>query len=549
MRERHVFMRTTSLRKAMWLVGLLGVGGLAVFGHDVSASTLYRRLEGEPATLNPILQTTEVEELVLATVSRNLVDVDPQLRLTPGLCDRWTISPDLREYTFHLRDEATWEDGSPVTAQDALATLRLLRDPRVSALRYASGLESLQSAHAVDRKTFQVLFSAPYALRLFAFHIGLVPAARHARQDAVAAPENRVPVANGPYRVATWRTGQEIVLERNQHYWGQRAAYDRIVYRILPDQEQAYRALLRGELDETRLSADQAAAAMQDPRFARCCRVLQYPNLSFLYLAYNHRKPKFQDARVRRALTMLLDRQAIVDRLYGGAGRVISGPWPTSLSAYDPAVTPYPFDPARARSLLLAAGWQPTSRGLLRVDELFTLRLLYTAASITSREIAEITQASLATVGITCTPEGVDWPNLNARLATGDFDAAVLAFANDPNPDLFQEWHSSQAAPHGLNASGYRKPRVDALIELARNTADEARRTAAFHELHRLLHDEEPATWLCEVAERHAVSRRVDGITVSPAGLFRFWPGATAWYPAGSVRGRDRAAAIGRQHP
>jgi peptide/nickel transport system substrate-binding protein len=497
----------------------------------VSAATLYRRLEAEPSTLNPILATTDVEEIVLANFSRNLLDIDAHLNLIPGLCDHWTISPDQRHYALHLREEAAWEDGTPLTAHDLAVTLRLLTNPHVPASRYAPGLESLRSVTELDRQTIKVDFDHAYALRLFAFHVGLVPASRYEHHDILTAPENRAPIANGPYRVQAWRTGEEIVLVRNERYWGPRGAYDRIVFRVVPDQGQAYRALVRGELDETRLSAEQAHDTAQDPEFGRCCHLLQFPALSFLYVAYNHRNPLFHDPVTRRALTMLLDRQAMIDHLYGGAGHLISGPWPTALSAYDPTVQPYPLDPQVARALLERAGWRAHEGVLTRDGKPFRFHLLYTGTSATSREIAEIIQASLSGAGIACTPEAIDWPALNSRLATGEFDAAVLAFANDVNPDLFEEWHSSQVPPLGLNASGLTDATVDQLITISRAEGDPKQRVKLFHELHRRMHDLEAATWLFETVERHAVANHVDGVSVSSLGLFRFWPGAVAWSP------------------
>jgi peptide/nickel transport system substrate-binding protein len=498
--------------------------------------TLYRRLEAEPATLNPILETSEIEEFVLADVSRNLIDADNHLVLVGGLCDRWEVSPDLRTLTFHLRSEAVWEDGSPVTSHDAVFTIERIVDPSVPAIRFASGLESFTGAREIDSKTFRVTFAKPYALRLAAFRFGLLPASRYEHRTLLGAPENRSPLSNGPYRMESWRTGEEIVLRRNDRYWGSRGAFDRIVFRIVPNQEQAYRALVRGDLDEMRLSAEEAAGSPTDPGFKHCCRLVQFYDLSFLYLGYNHRNPVFADSHTRRALTMLLDRQGIVDHLFGGAGRVLSGPWPASMPAYDQSIVPYPFDPKRARSILAEAGWHGAEGGLTRNGHRFQFRLLYTASSKTSREIAEIATASFAEAGIECIPVAVEWATLTKRLEAGDFDAAILSWANDLNPDLFEEWHSSQAPPRGMNSLSYNNPTVDNLIEMARVEGDPQKRIALFHRLHALLHQDEPATWLCQVAARYGIAKRIQGVVTSPIGLFRFWPGSSSWFAGGRER-------------
>ena len=513
-------------------VPLLAAAFLAVICAAADAGeTLYRRLEAEPLTLNPILETSAVEESILGLLSRKLLDIDEHLNLVGGLCDDWSVSSDLRRYTLHLRSNATWEDGTPVTSHDAALTLRLIADPKIPAMRFATALESFTGVRELDTKTLEVTFAKPYALRLLAFHFGLLPARRYEHHDVLQAPENRSPLANGPYRIRSWRTGQEIRLVRNDRYWGTRAPFEEVVFRILPDQTQAYRSLTRSLIDETRLSAEQAMGAARDARFQACCRTLVVPDLTFLYVGYSQRVPAFRDARTRRALTMIVDRQAIVDHVYGGRGRVLSGPFPAELPAYDTSVPPYPYDPGAAARLLRDAGWESTSRGLVQDGVPFEFRLLYTAMSKSSREIAELLTAAWASAGITCHPVALDWAALTKQLDAGDFDAVLAAWTNDVNPDLFESWHSSQAAPRGLNSTGYANPRVDALIEASRAEPDPNRRLVLFHQLHRLLHEEAPATWVCEVGQQYGINKRLKDVRPSPIGLFRFWPGASAWTP------------------
>ena len=492
-------------------------------------AALYRRLEGEPGTLNPILQTSETEESVLANVTRNLIDVDRGLQPIGGLCDRWESTDDRRTFVFHLRPEACWEDGAPVTSRDAVFTLRRVTDPRVPAPALSPGFESFLAADEVDARTFRVKFSKSYAFRLLAFHLPLLPARRYENRDLLAAPENRAPVSNGPYRFRRWKSGEEIELVRNERYWGKPAPFDRMIFRILPDQTQAYRALVRGELDEARLGAEQSARAESDPQFSECCRLLRFYDLSITYLGYNNRLACFRDPATRKALTMLLDRQAIVDRIYRGAGRVLSGPWPADIPEYDPAILPYPFDPVQARGLLERAGWRPAADGLTRDGAVFRFDLLYYAKSNSSREVAELAREAFQRVGIDCRPAATEWAVLTKRMDAGDFDAVVASWASDVNPDLYATWHSSQSAPIGMNNLSYRSSTADRLIELIRTETDDRSRLALFHRLHAALHDDEPATWLFQAEERHAVSRRLNGVEASPAGLFRFWPGSAAW--------------------
>jgi len=217
--------------------------------------------------LNPLLQTDDYAAFVISDVARNLVDLDRKLEPAPGLAQSWEISPDARTFTFHLRPDAVWEDGTPVTSADAAFTFKTVTDPKVPALLFSEPLDGLEGVEVVDARTFRLRFSKPYAFRLFAFNLPLVSAARNVGRDFLASPDDRAPFSNGPYRVARWKTAESIELVRNPNYAGPRAHFDRVVFRILPDAVQAYRALERGEIDEMRLSTEQWKAAGSDARF------------------------------------------------------------------------------------------------------------------------------------------------------------------------------------------------------------------------------------------------------------------------------------------
>ncbi|MGH9441395.1 MAG: ABC transporter substrate-binding protein [Thermoanaerobaculia bacterium] len=502
-------------------------------GSPRDGGTLYRRLEGEPVTLNPILQTSDYEEFVLAGVSRNLIDFDKAMKPLGGLCDRWEISPDQRVVTLHLRQEAVWQDGSPVTSKDAIFTIEKVADPKSEALFFSPNFDSFQKAEALDDRSFRVTFTQPYAYRLYAFNLPLLPAAIYAKQDLLKAPENRAPVSNGPYRFVRWRTSESIELSRNERYWGPRPHFDRVLFRIVPDQAQALRALERGDLDEMRVSTDQWKQARADPRFLARCRLVLFFDLSYFYVGYNNRSPLFSDAATRRALTMLLDRGSLVRDLFFGTARIISGPWAADSPAYDPSVAPYPFDPARAKEILASAGWKSSGPDhvLERGGKRFEFDLLYGSGSQSAQQVAEVFRDALGRAGIVCRPRAVEWAAFAKKMDAGDFDAVASSYsASDPNPDLFANWHSSQAPPNGLNNLSYSDPEADRLILAARLELDDAKRIAIDHRLHRILHDDEPATFALQSAQKYAISRRIGGLVTTPLGLFKFWPDSVGWW-------------------
>jgi peptide/nickel transport system substrate-binding protein len=493
--------------------------------------TLYRRLEGEPSTLNGILQTSDYETFVISEVSRNLIDFDKNLKDVGGLCDRWEVSSDGRSYTLHLRDSAVWEDGTPVSSRDAVYTIGRVVDPNIPAALYSPNFEGLAAVSAVDEKTFRVAFREPYAFRLYAFNMPLLPASRYEKKDLLTAPENRAPLSNGPYRFVSWKTSESIELARNERYWGDRPHFDRVIFRVLPDNTQAYRALKEGSLDEMRMNSEQWRESSKDAAFQKCCRVTMFYDLSYFFLGYNNRSPLFADARTRRALSLFLDRAALAHDLYFDTARPLSGPWAASSPAYDSSVAPDPFDPASARRLLAEAGWKADATGVLeRKAKKFDFELLYGAGSVPGRQISEVLKRELETAGIVCRPRPMEAATLFKRMDDGDFEAVVSSWSADPNPDPYANWHSSQAPPHGLNNLSYSNPEADRLMEAARREFDPARRGEIYHRLHRVIHDDAPATFAFQAAQKYALSRRVGGVVTTPIGLFKFWPDSVAWW-------------------
>jgi peptide/nickel transport system substrate-binding protein len=498
-------------------------------------TTLHRRLFGEPGTLNAILQTDVPEQLVLQYLSRNLFDFDARLKLEPGLAERLEASADGLTCTVHLRPDAVWEDGTPVTPADGVFTLRKISESGTPAPLYKPLFEDLVSVEEAGPHAFRARFRRPYAYRAMAFVLPLLPEKRFEGVSLETAPANRTPLSNGPYRLVSWKAQESIELERNPRYWGERGAFDRILFRILPENAVAYRALVSGDLDESWIDTELRERAAADAGFAACCRVLEFYDLDYNYIALDIRLPFFRDARVRRALTMLLDRDAIARTLYRGSAHVISGPWAPESPAYDPSVLPLPYDPKGAEALLEKAGWRDTDGDGTRdrSGRAFDFELLVSAGNAIGRQIDEIFAASLRAAGIRARVRPIEWASLVERLDSGQFEAASLASsASDPNPDPYSYWHSSQWPPRGLNSGYYRNPEADRLMDSARIEPDEARRIALYHRLHRILRDDAPAIFLVNATKKYGLSRRLEGVETSPLGPFSIWPGPLAWRAA-----------------
>ncbi len=426
-----------------------------------------------------------------------------------------------------------WEDGSPVTARDAVFTIRRIMDPAVPSPLFKPVFETLASVEATGPLSFTAKFREADPAHAMAFVLPLLPEKRYAGKSFLKARENRNPLSDGPYRFVSWKAQDSLVLERNEKYFGPRAHFDRIVFRILPENSVAYQAVLTGSLDETAIDESLKQQAARDPEYARCCRTVEFYTLDYNYIALNNRSPLFADARVRRAVTMLLDRGSIVRNLFRGSARIISGPWAPDSPAYDASVTPLPFDPAGAAKLLEEAGWRDTNGDGTRdrAGREFVFELLVSAGSNIGRQIDEMLATEFARVGVKAEVRPLEWASFVERIDGGDFEAASLAWsASDPNPDPFPYWHSSQWPPHGLNSGFYRNPEADRLMEEARREMNADARLRIYHRLHAIFRDDAPAVFVTNASAKYALRRDIGGLVTSPLGFAGIWPGPIGWW-------------------
>ncbi|HEY3350915.1 MAG TPA: ABC transporter substrate-binding protein [Thermoanaerobaculia bacterium] len=515
---------------------LLALAACGVRGKD-QTSVIRRRLDGEPKTLNPILATTDAEQIVVALLSRNLLDYDENLNLVPGLAEEVSDSPDHLVFTVRLRPDARWEDGTPVTSADVVFTLNAVMDPKVPALTRRSFFEGLVKAEAVDARTTRVTFKTPSAGRRDAFNLWLLSAAAWKDGDLATHPRNRNPLANGPYRVGSWEPGRTLSLVRNTQYAGPAAPAEQVVFRVVPETAPAFAGLQSGDLDEMRLTFAQKKDVDAKAGTPGAPRAVTFDELSYAYFGWSNRSPLFSDRRVRRALTMLIDRESINRNLYGGLAKLANGPLPPAHWAWNSSITPWPYDPKAAEALLDEAGFRKgpdgiRHRGNLRFAFTFSLGM----GSDVQRQMVELAQQSFRKAGIDMQIQPLEWAAFAAKMDAGELEAWAAALNLDPYPDLGVSWHSAQVPPTGLNNASYRNPEVDGLLDRLRSTFDRGEAIRLLGEVQRLVHEDEPVSFLNTPLTKWGVSGRIEGVKTSPYGLFLFWPGASAWRPAAGSR-------------
>jgi peptide/nickel transport system substrate-binding protein len=516
------------------LIVLVAVATLSCGRGEPAArpvAVLSRVLDGDPATLDPTTTNEEAGLLVEALIYRPLLGLDAERRLVPDLATTWTVSPNGLVYEFRLDPNAKWDDGKPVTSDDVRFTLERIRDPKVPALNWRWGFEDLAAIETPDPGTVRVRFTRTYSERLLAFNLPIVSAAAFARARAPAETD-RHPVGSGPYRLESWEANQTIRLARRADAPAQPGAFGQVVFRVLPDSAVRFRAGSLGELDEFRVTRDQRRTAEASPDFLARNRILRVPQFLIVLVVWNCRNPFLADARVRRALSLSWPREEAARRLYPPDGAsLISGPYPPGVPENAPEIRPPAYDPASSARLLEEAGWKAGPDGVRRRDgRKASIELLFQAGQISLANLGEILRSSYEKVGVELVLRPLDWAAFSQRADAGEFDGQLTArLFLPPNLDPYPYFQSGETPPRGQNTGFYRNAEADRLLEAERRELDDGKRLELYRRIHRLLAADPPADFLWSADQYWAVSRRLEGVQVSPLGLFHFLPGPLGW--------------------
>lgn len=489
------------------------------------------RLESDVETLNAVLQTSEDERQVMAFLHDPLIDLDENANPIPATAARWEVLDGGRTYVLHLDPRATFSDGKPVRAQDVVFTLsKIVGDESTQFAGWFAELDLAQT-RAVDDRTVRVVFKEARVAQLLSFNIAVLPEHVYGKGDF---GRNRAVVGNGPYVLVKREPGRGIQLRRRADYWRTKPHIEHVHFRVVANDTVAWNALRRGDLDVGRINNSTWQRGKDDPAVRGKLDFLNVYLLSSNVILWNLDDAKLSDARVRRALAMSYDRNTVIERLYFGQARPVTGPFTPDQWANDPDVPPIEFNLQAASALLTSAGWRDTNGdGVLdRNGEKFELRLIIPAGNQPAIDQSQILQDALAKVGVKLEVAPLEGATLFEHVLTRNFQAAFVAWVNEPDPDPFSLFHSSQLPPNGLNAVGYKSPEADDLIERARREFDRTRRAELYHQLHELLARDQPYLWTVQVATKWAVNRRLQNVKASPAGLglYVWYPGPRAWW-------------------
>lgn len=438
---------------------------------------------------------------------------------------------------FTLRRGVRFHDGVELTAKDVRFTYETVMDPRNLSPRVPD-FEPVKRVDTPDPYTVRVTYKRLFQPGFESWGMGILPEhlLNRERLDAEARAAgrdparftvrdsgfNRRPVGSGPFRFVDWKSDVSIRLERFDGYWEGPPNFREYLIRIIPDLLTTELAFYAGTADAYGAQAHQVARLQDDPRFHAVQRLV----LGYTYIGYNMRRPVFQDVRVRRALGMAIDVEAIIRYVLYGQGERTTGPYPRQTPYYDPDVAPLPYDPEGAARLLAEAGWRRNAEGILAKDgQPLAFTLITNSGNEERRAIMVIAQNAWRRLGIRVDTLELEWAVfINQRVDKGDFDALVLGWSMGLDPDIYQLFHSSQTGHFQLNFVGYRNPRADELMVRIRQEYDEARQTAMARELHRVIAADQPYTFLYVRRALSLLDGKIVRLVRGPDGQPRYQP-------------------------
>lgn len=515
----------------------------------------------EPNSLLPTDAQTSSSREIIDNVYDHLAEIGPKLNTVgdagfePRVAERWDWAPDSLSIAFHLNPRARFHDGSPVRAADVRASFGLFKDPKAAA-SIAPLLANVDSVTVRDSLTAVAWFHThqPEEFYSLVYNVYVMPAralAGRSLDQLAGAPIARAPIGSGRFRFVRWDAGSRVEMIADTANYRGRAKLDRIVFSVIPDINAGLTQFRSGQADFIEaIPPDQIEAVDSAPS----TRAVPYPSLQYGFLAFNLNDPKthkqphpiFGDVRVRRALSMGVDRAAMLRNVFGSRGRIGRGPFPASAPFADTSVAPPPFDTAHAAALLDSAGWKRGADGMRSKNgKALAFSIISPSSSLPRHRYAVLLQDQFKKLGAAVSLDEMDFGTYIKKQSSRDFDASLAAFSTDPSPSgMKQNWGTPGGGTESQNVTGYSSPKFDAILDSALASFDPARSTAYMKQADAVVLRDAPAIWLYDVLTVAGASRRIQtrGIRAD-----EWWAGLADWTIPPSQRiARDKVGLGGK---
>jgi peptide/nickel transport system substrate-binding protein len=478
--------------------GLLAASGMPALAQAPKrGGTLHAVVQPEPPMLMQGLNQNGPTLVVAGNIYESLLRFDEKLVPQPSLAKSWEISADAKVYTFKLQEGVKWHDGKPFSADDVVFSLdKFLREvhPRWRPLANAQ----IESIDKVDELTVKITLKQPFGPLLLALETSfspIIPKHIYDGTDYRANPANNTPIGTGPYKFKEWKKGSYIHLVRHEDYWIKgRPNLDEIYYQIIPDAAARAVAYETGKVDLlTGGSVDVYDVARLSKLPNTCTTTKGWEMFApHAWVAVNHRTGILANKQFRQGLMHALDREFYRDVVFGGLGKVPTGPISSKTRFYDADVRKYEFSTAKAKDLIKESGYkgEPIKLLALPYGEMWN-------------RLGEAVKQNLADAGVNVVIESTDVPGWTARVGNFEFELTFnfLYQFGDPAVGVARSYVTSNIVkgnPFG-NAGGYSNATADMLFADAAKTAGDTARQELYTKAQKLLAEELPVLWINEM--------------------------------------------------
>lgn len=523
--------------------------------------------------LNPINYTDAGANYIMRNIFYSLIYIDFEtLELVPQVAEARpeieVLEDGKMKITYIIREEAIWDDGTPITAKDAEFTLKVIKNPKVDNVHIKPYFEFIEDMIFYDDnpKKFTFICKEKYIqAEVQSGDLSLLPRQQYdpnnlmdeftikqlnEETEALATNPKIVEFAEafnsekyqrdpnfivgcGPYKLKEWQTGQKIVLERKKEWWGDKLKgtnmyFDinapEIIYQTINDQTTAKEAIKAGEVDVMRgVKSKDFKELINNDKFKKNFVAHTPPQMAYSYIGINVRKPMFADKRTRQAIAHLVDVDKIIDAIVLGYGSRAVGPiHPRNEKQFNSNVEPYDYNPEKAKTLLAEVGWADNDGdGILEKvidgqNTKFEFTYLYNQGNDTRKAVGLLLQEEARKVGITVNVISQDWSIFLESTKQHNFDTYYGGWVTSPIPNDHKQIYHTSSYNGGSNYTGFGNDETDALIEAIRTEIDEDKRAVLNHQFQDILHDECSYIYLYYPQERIAIHNRFKNAETSP---------------------------------
>jgi len=470
--------------------------------------------------LVPFLADDTASASICGFIFSGLTKIDKDLHVIGDLAESWDISEDKKVITFYLKKNIFWHDKTPFTANDVKFTFEQILDPQNKS-PYGSNYKNIEKIEIVDPYTVRFYYSVAYAPALSKLGVGIIP--EHICKNKKYSDFSDSPVGTGPYIFKKWLKNQFIMLSANSIYYEHIPFIQQYISRTIPDQSVQFLELLSGGIDQASLTPDQYFYRTNQKVFRQNFNIYKYLSLGYTYMGYNLKDELFADKRVRQALSYAIDKKRIIQGVLLGLGEECSGPFSKNSEYYNNNAETYSYNKEKAMQLLNESGWHDINGdGILEKNgKKFRFTLITNQGNKTREDIAVLVQEDLAKIGVKVDVRTIAWSAfLNEFIDKRKFQAVILGWSIPIDPDCYSVWHSDNIGGNGLNFVSYKNEKVDELIKKGRETFNTDMRARIYQEIHSLIADDAPYTFLFVPYATVSISKRFRGIAVEKSGIY-----------------------------